>query len=548
MSDSAPSFRKYELHEGLDDKVKRLLPSQGAFVFAPERFSAISGGFASGKSYACSLKGVILSAAFPGNVGSFLSYRGSDVEKRIVPIFMEEACPPKWIKSWNKNKRVVVLRNNSVVSFDHIKDSASGAGAGVGTRRIGSNWGWFGVDQGEEIEKAHWDALCSRLRLPRAPKKFGFADLNPAGRDWWWDKFFQKVQPWPRDEQKRALPLNGKYFQAVKSGDNTLGISVCSLENRVSNGGFVTDDYFDSLLETFSEHYIERFIYGSFDDFKGRLFEGFSGGLVDYASASVHVIDDFEIPRNWQLLVSIDVGGDSPWAVVPVYCDEQGNLIVCPGFHNRTGRISDVAHWIKRNTPFNENRTRFLIDPENPPVTVELSEHGIYANPAQKAIMPGLLRLSGYLHIQKHRELPHWYAETQPQDRVFKFRGKGSPQMFVMRSAQVVRKELDTAKWDETKIDKMYKSSTARFDTVEALRYAAMEHPEPSKIVGVEDAKFIAMEKKDPATAREWRDWERRLAARKGGKAALREMDTEEDFGPKELNASPLTRYDFNDD
>ena len=545
--DAAPGFRQYELQEGLEEKAKDLLPSQKAFVFAPERFSAISGGFASGKSYAVVLKAVILSAAFPGNSGSLLCYRGSDVEKRLLPLFME-ICPPKWIKKYNRNKRVAVLRNNSVLSFEHIKDSTSGAGAGVGTRRIGSNWGFFGVDQGEEIEKSHWDALASRLRLPRAPKKFGFASINPAGRDWWWEKFFQNVKPWPRDAQKRALPLDGKYFQAVKSGDNMLGISVNSLENRISNSGFVEDAFFDSLLETYGEAWVERFVYGSFDDFKGRLFDDFVGGLVDYSTASVHVVDDFQIPRHWRCLVTIDVGGDSPWAVVPTFADEQGNIIVCPGFHNRTARVSEPANWIKRNTPYNENRTRFICDPENPVAIVELAENSIYATPAQKAIMPGLLRLNGYLTIQKHRNLPPWYAETQPADRVFRFRGKGAPMMFVMKSAMVIRKELDTAKWDETKIDKMYKSTTARFDAVEALRYAAMEHPEPSKTVDMEDAKYIEMAKKDPATAREWRQWEQRLAARKGGKTALRDMDSDEEFGPRELNAVPNTRYDFHDD
>lgn len=547
MADSAPGFRKFELQESLDEIVKHLLPSQRAFVFAPERFSCISGGFASGKSFATVLKGTVLSAAFPGNVGAFLCYRGSDVEKRLLPLFMEEVCPRPWIKSYNKNKRIVVLRNNSVVSFEHIKDSVSGAGAGVGTRRIGSNWGWFGVDQGEELEKAHWDALCSRLRLPRAPKKFGFADINPAGRDWWWEKFFQKVQPWPRDAQRNALPLDGKYYQAVKSSDNTLGISVNSLENRVSNGGFVEDAFFDSLLETYGEAWVERFVHGSFDDFKGRLFDGFVGGLVDPSDASVHVVNDFQIPRHWACLGTIDVGGDSPWAAIPVYTDEQGNLIVCSGFHNRTGRVSEVANWIKRNMPWNENRTRFIIDPENPVATVELSEHGIYCTPAQKAIMPGLLRLSGYLHIQRHRELPHWYSETQPQDRVFKFKGKGSPQMFVMKSAAVVRKELDTAKWDETKIDKMFKSSTARFDAVEALRYAAMEHPEPSKASEVEDAKYIELEKKDPASAREWRAYERRIALRKSGKTALRDMDCDDSDGLVDRLGDLVTKYDFND-
>jgi hypothetical protein len=547
-ADSAPAFRNYELQEGLEATAKHLLPSQRAFVFAPERFSAISGGFASGKSFALVLKGVILSAAIPGNRGAFLCYRGSDVEKRLIPLFMEECCPPSWIKSWNKNKGVVVLRNNSVVEFSHIKDGTGGSAAGTGTRRIGSSWGWCGIDQAEEVTKEQIDALASRLRLPRAPKKFMFMSLNPAGKDHLYERFFQKVQPWPRDEHKRALPIDGKFYQAVKSSENTLGISVNSLENRISNGGFVEDAFFDSLLETYGEQWVERFVYGSFDDFKGRLFNDFQGGLVDYNDASVHVVDDFQIPKHWQCLVSIDVGGDSPWAVVPSYTDEQGNIVVCNGFHGRTARISEVAAWIKRNTPYDQTRTRFIIDPENPVATVELSEHGIYATPAQKAIMPGLLRLEGYLHVQKHRDLPHWYAETQPHNRVFKFRGRGAPQMYLTKSAVVARKETDTAKWDPDKIDKMYKSSTARFDAVEAMRYLAMEHPEPSKIAGFQEDKYFEMEKKDPGAAAEWRAWERRLAARKGGKTPLKELDVEEDYGPREFNAAPNTRYDWNDD
>jgi hypothetical protein len=182
MSEPAPSFRKYELQEGLEEATKRLLPSQKAFVFAPERFSCISGGFASGKSFAGVLKGVILSAAIPGNVGSFLCYRGSDVEKRLIPLFLEEACPRSWVKSYNKNKRVVVLRNNSVISFrphqglcravlvqvsELVELEVTGAGSGV--------------DQGEEIEKAHWDALCFSFAIASRPKEIWFCHNQSGG-------------------------------------------------------------------------------------------------------------------------------------------------------------------------------------------------------------------------------------------------------------------------------------------------------------------------------------------------------------------------------
>ena len=530
MPIQVPSFRPYELEEQVGAKVKDLLPSQRAFIFAPERYSAISGGFGSGKSFAAVLKGAILSAAIPGNVGALLCYRGTDVEKRLVPLFMEEVCPPAWIKTYNKNKKIVVLKNRSIITFDHIKDRTSAAGAGTGTGRIGSNWGWFGVDQAEEIVNEHWNALCSRLRLPRAPKKFGFCTLNPAGRDWLWEKFFQKVLPWPKGPDGRPMPIDGKFFQVMRQAKNTLGVCVNAEENGISNGGFVEDAYFDSMLETYGIQWVERFVWGQFDDFKGKMFPDFSGGLVDYNDASVHVIDDFPIPRNWSLVGGIDVGGDSPWAVVPVYADEQGNLIVTNGFHGRTGRVSEVVQWIKRNLPWNERRTTFVLDPENKVATVELSDLGIYANPAIKDINPGLLRMEGYIHVQRYRQLPHWYETTQPAVKYEKFRTKGSPKLFVFKSANVTRKELDICKWDPEKVDKMYKTSTARFDAVEALRYVIMTKPEPSKIGEDLGDKWLNLEKYDRGAAEEWRALDRKRALKRGAKNnALSDMDREDE-------------------
>ena len=75
-------IRKFEIEEEIGERAKNLLGSQRNFIFAPERFSAISGGFGSGKSFALVLKGVILSASIPRNVGSLLCYHGTDVEKQ----------------------------------------------------------------------------------------------------------------------------------------------------------------------------------------------------------------------------------------------------------------------------------------------------------------------------------------------------------------------------------------------------------------------------------------------------------------------------------
>lgn len=518
-------IKPYELNE----KLGGLLPSQREFIFAPERFSAIAGGYGSGKSRALIVKGLILSAAIPGNAGMFLCYRGTDLETRLVPLF-EEICPRSWIKhSTKKPFRTYTLRNGSVITFQHLHDAHSSTKSG----RIGANLGWAAIDQLEECQADHWDTMASRLRLPRAPKKFLFASLNPAGRDWIWERFFQSVRPWPRDKEGKVTTMpDGKFYQAMRPKADHLGIAVNSEENRIENGGYIEGKYFDSLLDTYGPEYIARYVHCSFDDFRGRLFPDFEPGMNDDTVASVHNIEPFKIPSHWDCIGGIDVGGESPWAVVPVYVDPHGNLIVTDGFHHRTGRVMDVANWIKSKMPWNENRTTFVIDWENKLASVELSDHGIYAAVANKDVNPGILRLEGHLHVKQNRTLPSWYEETQPQAKFVKFRSHGCPKMFVFKSATTVRKELGLAKWDPAKPDRMYKSSTARFDSVEAIRYVVMTRPEPSKDEAPDD-KFAEMEKIDPAAAREWRHWDARLRSRmisqKGGRG-LAEMDSEEDY------------------
>lgn len=506
----------------LASTIGKLLPSQQEFIYASERFSAIAGGFGSGKTRSICLKALVLSAVIPGNVGMILRYRGTDLEETTMQVFFE-VCPPEWIRSYLKKSRTVVLRNNSIIYFRHLHDASSSAK----TRRLGANLGWFAIDQQEECEEMHWDAMISRLRLPRATKKFGFGALNPNGHDWNFTKFFSTFRPWPKDEEGHAQPVNGQFYQSCRREDY-LGVAVNSEENRISNGGFIEDAYFDSLKDSYSEDMLDRYLYCSFSEFKGKIYKEYEAGLRDPEYATVHNIEPFDIPQNWQCLIPIDVGGDSPWAVVPMYVDEQGNLIITPGFHRRTGRINEVTSWIKSNLPWDSSRTVPIIDPENAPVVTEFSENGIHCRLAQKNVMAGILRTVGYMHVKKERRLPDWYKATQSVTQYAKFEFKGSPRLFIFNTAKDTREALDVYKWDPKKPDTPYKTSLLRFDPCDAVRYGVMERPEPSQLV--ETDKYFEISKVDPLTAKTWRALDRKIHERnyeyKGG-GGLREVDME---------------------
>lgn len=452
-------------------------------------------------------------------------YRGSDLEESTMQVWFDSVCPASWIKQYYKKTRECVLRNGSKILFRHLHDSSAAAK----TRRVGMNLGWFFLDQLEECDITHWDAMTSRLRLPQATKKFGFGALNPNGHDWIWERWFKQFKPWPKDADGKKLPMDGKYYQTFYPQPNYFGIAVNSEEQRISNGGFIEDSYFDAQIASMAEDVRDRYVYCSFDDFHGKLYKDFDAGLQDESFASVHNVLPFHPPSNWQLIVPIDVGGDSPWAVVPHWADEEGNLIVGNGFHERTANVGRVVQWIKKYLPWDQSRTTFIVDPENKTAIYDLAVQGIHCQSAQKEVLPNILRTNGYFYVAPKRKLPSWYEATQPRDRWLKFRDKGSPRIFVMTDAKVWRKEHDRAKWDPAKPDRMWKSSIERFDTVEATWYAIATRPEASKMLEQEKS-YEHLAKIDPLSYKEWAGVNRRIAEinyRLGGGGALREMDTE---------------------
>lgn len=491
----------------------RLLTPQAEFIYAPESLSSFSGGYGVGKSWAGCLKSLLLSQIFPGNEGMVGRYIGRDLEDTTIPLFFE-VMPPSWIakNGYNKQKNMVTLRNGSKIYFRHIHDA--NAKTASKSRRVGANLGWFFVDQMEELSREHHGGLVGRLRHPKAGKKFGFGTANPNGRDWIQQMFFPKL----------PAIVKGQLWGAQRNG-NLLGIAADSEVNRISKGGFVDDDYYDRMLSEFPADWIERYIHCSFDDFSGKIFKG-------YTPTSIHNVRPFPIPHHWNYVVGIDVGGNCPWAIVPAAVDDRGTLVITPGYHESgsEAKIANVVRWIKENLPWDSGRCKFVIDPENKPVMIELQEYGIHCVPADKKVLPGVHRMMGYFNVAAINHLPQWYLDTQPEERVAKFANAGAPRVFVFENATTIRKELDEWIWDAKKPNTPLKTGEKRFDVCDSLRYVMMARPQASELAPIED-KHAALRKVDPMSAREWESLERRRAEygqRKDGNYVLREAMCDE--------------------
>ena len=449
-------------------------------------------------SHACCLFGLILSQAYPGNVGLIGRFHASNLEESTIPLFFD-VCPPSWIKSYNKKTQIVTLRNGSKIMFRHIHDPK--AAGGMKSRRVGANLGWFFIDQMEECSVEHWNTMVGRLRLPTAKKRFGFATVNPNGHDWIYKMFFRGV-----DEEGW---LQGQYFKTVRKADK-LGIAVRSEENRKSLGGYVDDSYYDSMRATYPADVAARYLDCSFDDFHGKIYKG-------YTLESIHNIESFEIPSHWRYVVGIDVGGSVPWGISANAIDEYGNCIVTHEFYEAGSGVTAkrVADWIKENLPWRD-RCTFVIDPENKLAMIELGEHGIYCQPAIKgsgSVNVGIVRCNGYFNLNPRLPLPQWFIDTQNEKVIEKWTAKkGTPRTYVFNTCVNYRREHDEYIYDPDKNNKPIDKNNHLCD---ADRYVKMFRPLASELPSPDDP-HARLRKIDPLSARKADDAEKRLRRTKG--------------------------------
>lgn len=259
----------------IQNEVINLLPKQKEFVFDPYRFTCLSGGFGSAKTFAGCMKGIIISALFPGNKGLVSRMTYPELRDSTRKSFFE-ILPPSWILNWNETFNILTLKNGSEVLFRPIDDIK---------KQRSLNLGWFYIDQAEECQREDFLDLVGRLRLP-VRKQFGFVTVNPDGHNWCWQDFFNK----PKKDYH--------------------GINSTTFDNP-----YLPPGYIQSLIDSYPKEWVDRFIYGSHDVKSGVILSEFNDDLV---------VDPFIIPGHWLKGRGMDWGIDKPCTKVSVAVDPNG--------------------------------------------------------------------------------------------------------------------------------------------------------------------------------------------------------------------------------
>ena len=269
-----------------DGTEKRVLPAQLQLIESRARNVASIGGVGSGKSISAAVKGYLLSAAVPGNIG-FVGRRSipklNDSVKRVYLEVIERAGVDVEFREMRDGlPGRVIFPNASEIVFRETTDLG---------RYLGPEFGWAHVDEAQEEPESTFTGLSQRIRLPRARGFHQFLlTSNPPDKRHWLAKRFPKPGQWTTTEDVAGEPVT-IHWEMIRT--------------RTLDNPFLDKEYVAGVKSGLAASEIRRILDGHY----GFMFEG-KGVYAGYFRHERNVGDPETLPvtlaRSW------DFGYHSP--------------------------------------------------------------------------------------------------------------------------------------------------------------------------------------------------------------------------------------------
>ncbi len=329
------------------------LPTQYRFHRSTAKYRLLAGGFGTGKTTSLCLEAIKESFKYNNN---YILLGRKDLPELKSTTLKEllDLLPPQLIMDHNKQERIIRLINGSEIYYMNLDDSREAA------EKIKSlNLGSVAIDQLEEIDENVFFAFQGRLRRNNSSRNF-FATCNPAGHDWIHAR-------WKNNSQ-----AGYELFEAV------------TLENI-----YLPKDYVEELLK-YPERWVKRFVYCSWDDFEGLVYNEFIEAKHKLAYAPTEG-DNFYIV--------LDYGFRNPTAIGFWAVDYDGVAHLYDEYYESGKLVSSISREIKKNSFW--QRAIKLADPsifnvqrDGKSIADEFAENGIYFTPADNDVLQGINRVN----------------------------------------------------------------------------------------------------------------------------------------------------------
>lgn len=307
---------------------------QQAFIDS-QAFETLFGGAAGGgKSYGQLVDGLLYALKYPKSKQIIFRSTFADLEKSLIRTSMD--LYPLSIADYNSSKHTWKFKNGSIVDFGYIqyeKDVYQYQSAEYDVIRF---------DELTHFTEFMYTYMISRCRGANPYPKCIKSSTNPGGvgHNWVKERFIDIGAP------------NVIHTCKLETGETTTRIFIPSL---VQDNKFMLtyDPDYIKRLDALPEKERRALKYGDWDIFDGQFFTEFK--------REIHVIEPFEIPKDWYIYFVMDYGLDKLagyWIAV----DYNNNAYVFREVYESNLLVSQARDKIKEMT--NESIYLYLAPPD----------------------------------------------------------------------------------------------------------------------------------------------------------------------------------------
>lgn len=359
-----------------------------------DAFETLFGGAAGGgKSYGQLVDALLYALKYPKSKQIIFRSTFADLEKSLIRVSLD--IYPLSIADYNSSKHTWKFNNGSIIDFGYIqyeKDVYQYQSAEYDVIRF---------DELTHFTEFMYTYMISRCRGANTYPKRIKSSTNPGGvgHAWVKERFIDIGEP------------NVIHNCKLETGEEVTRIFIPSL---VTDNKFMLEydpDYI-KRLDALPEKERKALKYGDWDIYDGMFFPEFK--------RSIHLVEPFKIPDNWNRYIAMDYGLDM-FAVLFVAIDTKGKAYVYNEIHKPNLIVSEAVQTLK--SYMRQNKYKYIYAPpdlwnrnrDTGKSTAELFwEGGVDLTKASNNRIAGWLNVKEWLRVKKvrHEQTGELYEDS----------------------------------------------------------------------------------------------------------------------------------------
>ncbi len=293
-------------------------PRQCEFLSDTHRYIAFGGARGGGKSFAVRLKAALMCLYYPGI--RIMIVRRTYPELRQNHIIPMKALVGK-CATFKESTKDMTFEGGSVISFRYCRNVSDL------DKFQGTECDVLFIDEATQFTEEMYDRMRACVRGVNAFPKRIYLTCNPGGRGHGWVK---------RLFIDRAM-------NPGECKDDYFFIRSLVTDNKAL---MKKDPDYIKKLESLPPKLRKAWLEGNWNIFEGQFFEEFCDDPDHYLDRrNTHVIEPFEIPRDWTIYRSFDFGYSKPFSCDWWAIDYDGRAYLILQLYGCTGTPNEGVKW-----------------------------------------------------------------------------------------------------------------------------------------------------------------------------------------------------------